>query len=84
MEELKKKALIEILARARYIDIKEDVLSAYVDVYKVVQMREEIWIFTDKSRMSFICLKADDFMLANGHKIILNVEAWKTVEVELY
>lgn len=36
MEELKKKALIEILARARYIDIKEDVLSAYVDVYKVV------------------------------------------------
>ena len=42
MEELKKKALIEILARARYIDIKEDVLSAYVDVYKVVQMREEI------------------------------------------
>lgn len=47
-------------------------------------MREEIWIFTDKSMMSFICLKADDFTLANGHKIILNVEAWKTVEVELY
>lgn len=32
MEELKKKTLIEILASARYIDIKEDMMSAYVDV----------------------------------------------------
>lgn len=84
MEELKKKVLIEILASARYIDIKEDMMSAYINVYKVVPMREEFWIFINKSMTDFITLEVEEFRLANGGKLILNGKAGKTVEIELY